>query len=207
MTRILRADGVSATAYTYEAQTNRKKTVTDPKGQVLTLAYALDDKTLSETYTNDTSTTPNVSYAYDPHYKRVLTMVDGTGTTTYTYKPVSALGALHLASIDGPLANDTITYDYDELGRVINRAINSVGSRSSTTYDALGRVVTQTNSLGTFTSTYDGLTRRLATLTYPNGQVATFTYFPNLAIAACRRFCTSGRTRRRSPDSTTSMMW
>ena len=32
-----------------------------------------------------------------------------------------------MASVDGPLANDTITYDYDVLGRVAGRAINGVG--------------------------------------------------------------------------------
>jgi hypothetical protein len=31
-----------------------------------------------------------------------------------------------LASVDGPLANDTITYLYDELGRITNRAIDTV---------------------------------------------------------------------------------
>jgi hypothetical protein len=50
--------------------------------------------------------------------------------------------------VDGPLSNDTITYSYDELGRVLNRAINSIGT--SITYDTLGRVTSQTNPSGFF---------------------------------------------------------
>jgi hypothetical protein len=32
-----------------------------------------------------------------------------------------------VASLDGPRTNDTLTYTYDELGRITNRALNSVG--------------------------------------------------------------------------------
>ena len=60
------------------------------------------------------------------------------------------LGAGQLASVDGPLTNDTIAYNYDALGRVTNRAINAVAQR--VTYDALGRVTVLTNALGSFTN-------------------------------------------------------
>ena len=43
MTREVRADGVTATVYTYEALIGRLKTVTDPKQQVTTYTYDLDD--------------------------------------------------------------------------------------------------------------------------------------------------------------------
>jgi hypothetical protein len=46
--------------------------------------------------------------------------------------------ATRLASVDGPLTNDTLTYAYDELGRVVSRAINAVAVTQA--YDALGRV-------------------------------------------------------------------
>ncbi len=52
-------------------------------------------------------------------YARVATMVDGTGTTTYAYQAISDAGAGQVASVDGPMTNDTISYTYDELGRVI----------------------------------------------------------------------------------------
>ena len=55
-----------------------------------------------------------MDYTYDPNYNRVTMMTDGTGVTNYSYYPVtapSAFGAGKLESIDGPLANDTITFD------------------------------------------------------------------------------------------------
>ena len=61
--------------------------------------------------------TASVNFTYDTVYNRVATMVDGTGTTTYTYYPVTTggtLGATQLATVDGPLSNDTISYSYDE---------------------------------------------------------------------------------------------
>jgi hypothetical protein len=53
--------------------------------------------------------TPSVSFTHDPAYNRVVTMVDGTATTAYTYHPAGALGAGQVASVAGPLADDTIT--------------------------------------------------------------------------------------------------
>jgi YD repeat-containing protein len=93
-----------------------------------------------------------VSFSYEPYFNRRATMVDGVGTTTYTYHPIGTtppLGAGRLASVDGSLPNDTITYSYDELGRVVSRMINGVGS--TVTYDALARVIAETNVLGSFT--------------------------------------------------------
>jgi RHS repeat-associated protein len=118
-----------------------------------------------------------VSFTYDPTHGRLATMVDGTGTTTYGYHAVAGLGATRLASVDGPLANDTITYSYDQLGRMTNRAINGVGV--TWTFDALGRVTTEANALGSFTYTYDGPTNRIATVAYPNGQTSAYSYLPN----------------------------
>ncbi len=105
-------------------------------------------------------------------------MPDGTGTTTYSYNPINgSLGAGMLASIDGPLSNDTITYRYDELGRVTNQAINNVGV--NVTYDSIGRVTVMTNALGTFTNTYDTNTLMLTSVAYPNGQTMNLSYFGN----------------------------
>src|ERR1041384_8293045 len=103
---------------------------------------------------------------------RVATMTDGTGLTTYGYYPVTSgqLGAGQLSTIDGPLTNDTITYTYDQLGRVVGRDIN--GTAQTVTYDALGRTTGVANVLGTFTYGYVGNSPRLASLSYPNGQTS-----------------------------------
>ncbi len=174
--REVRANG-SMTQYAYEPTGPRLHQVTDPKGQVTTYTYALDDAVLQTAYTNAAVPTPSVSFTYDPTYSRLATMLDGTGTTTYAYHPVTPgqLGAGQVASVDGPLANDTITYAYDELGRASSRAIDGVAA--ATVYDALGRTTSDTNVLGTFTYGYVGNSSRLASVTYPNGQTSAYSYF------------------------------
>ncbi len=91
-------------------------------------------------------------------------MLDGIGLTTCAYYPPSVNSGA-LASLDGPLDNDTIKYNYDELGRVFNRAIN--GSAVRQTYDSLGRVTVVTNALGVFNYSYVNATPRLATAALP----------------------------------------
>ena len=103
-------------------------------------------------YSNAVVATPSVSFTYDANYNRLLTMTDGIGTTSYGYLAVTntQLGAGQLASVNGPLANDTITYSYDALGRVKSRAIDGVAQ--AVTYDALGRVTVVTNACYRFFS-------------------------------------------------------
>lgn len=170
-----RADGSTETTYTYDA-TGRLWTVTDPKAQVTTHTYLADDRLSITVYTNATIATPSVAFTYDAVYPRVATMSDGIGTTTYAYKAAGALGAGQVSSVDGPLANDVLTYTYDELGRVATRAIDGANNTVTWTYDALGRVTSEANVLGTFGYTYEGSSGRLATVSYPNGQTSAYSY-------------------------------
>ena len=181
--------------YLYEGQTapntagatSRLQSSTDAKNQRTNYSYFADDNIQQVTYTDSNGQplnppTPSVSFTYDPSYNRQATMVDGTGTTSYGYNPVTvppALAADRLASIDGALPNDTITFGYDELGRVTNRSINGSANSESWTFDSLGRVSTDANKLGTFNYSYVNVTNRLSTLTYPGGTTVNYTYFPN----------------------------
>jgi RHS repeat-associated protein len=181
--------------YLYEGQTapntagatSRLQSSTDAKSQRTNYLYFADDNIQQVSYTNTagqplTPPTPSVSYTYDPNYNRVATMVDGIGTTAYAYNPIAvppALGAGQVASIDAPLANDTITFAYDQLGRVTNRSVNGTANSETWTFDSLGRVSTDANKLGTFTNTYLGVTNRLSKIAYPGGASANYTYFPN----------------------------
>ena len=150
--------------------------------------YFADDNIAQISYTDTNGQplnppTPSVSYAYDPNYNRQTTMVDGNGATVYAYNPVTVppvVGANRLASIDGALPNDTITFIYDELGRVTNRKINGTANSETWAFDSLGRLSTDVNKLGTFNYSYIGVTDRLQTLAYPGGTTANYTYFPNL---------------------------
>jgi RHS repeat-associated protein len=181
VTKKAKANGTD-TEYVYETTTSRLKRVTDAEDQQTHYAYFLDDRLQQTSYTDAVVATPSVSFTYDGAYGRVATMVDGTGTTTYGYHAVGtppSLGATRLASVDGPLTDDTITYSYDELGRASTRAINGSANIVTQTFDALGRIATEVNPLGTFTYAYDGTTMRVSTVTYPNSQTSAYTYFGN----------------------------
>jgi RHS repeat-associated protein len=174
------ADGKGDT-FLYETSTSRLKSKTDALGQTITYAYNRDNNLASISYTNPRNPTPNVSFIYDPVYNQRTSMTDGTGTTTYSYYPVNAtVGAGRLQSVAGPLANSTITYTYDQLGRVVGRSINGAANQMSMVYDALGRVTSETNPLGNFTTAYVNTTGRPSSLTYPNGQTTVYAYFNNV---------------------------
>jgi YD repeat-containing protein len=150
VTREIRANG-SDTDYVYEAKTSRLQSTTDAKNQTTNYMYFKDDQLQQLSYANAVIATPSLSFTYDAVYGRVATMVDGIGTTTYGYHAVTtppAPGATQLASVDGPLGNDTITYAYDELGRVTTRAINGAANTVTWGFDALGRVTSEANVLG-----------------------------------------------------------
>src|SRR5207247_812269 len=133
---------------------------------------------------------------YDPIYNRISTMADGAGTTSYAYHPVVAapsppqLGSTQLASVDGPLANDTITYFYDELGRVLSRGINGISQSQS--YDGLGRINNVTNSLGNFYYAYEGVTNRLSSIEVPYDGLTTYTYYDNLGDRRLKQITNNG---------------
>ena len=87
-----------------------------------------------------------------------------------------------------------VSYQYDNLGRTTQRQINDPGTPNTVTwsYDQMSRVTSETNTLGTFNYAYvDDLhngttngsskgTTRLASISYPNGQVTNFSWYgPN----------------------------
>ncbi len=189
------ADNTSI-SYLYEGQaaantvgaSSRLKSLTDAKNQRSNYSYFADDNIEQITYTNTSNQplnppTPAVSFAYDSNYNRATRMVDGSGTTTYGYNPITvppALGAGQLASIDGPLTSDTITFGYDQLGRMTGRSINGASNAESWVFDSLGRVSSTANKLGTFNYTYVNVTDRVSSMTYPDGASTIYSYLPNV---------------------------
>ena len=138
--REIRADGLTTTTYTYDTTTSRLKTLTDPKQQVTTYAYNLDDTVASTVYTNAQIATPSVSLAFlsargpHPHAGRSSApLVAPAAGARPGVQPGGDDGRRHRhhrvhvssggrgwgragCSVDGPLPNDTITYTYDERG-------------------------------------------------------------------------------------------
>ena len=85
------------------------------------------------------------------------------------------------------IPNSAITYSYDNLGRVTQRQINGTANEVDWTYDAISRITSETNALGTFDYTYvdddagySKGTSRLASISYPNGQKTYLNWFGNL---------------------------
>jgi RHS repeat-associated protein len=168
----------SSENYVYENSISRIRMVTDPAGLQKLSEYNVDNSLKRVSYPNAPTPTPAVSFTYDPDYPRLASVQDGIGTTVYSYYPVTSspsLGAGQLQSLSGPLPDSTVSFQYDELGRVLARAINGVAE--NLTYDPLGRILSITNSLGIFHYTYDGATRRVASAAYPNGQSKVLSYY------------------------------
>jgi RHS repeat-associated protein len=177
MTAKIYADG-STIIYDYRIDNGRLLSVTDEKGQVKTRSYNLDGTLAGIAYTHEEHETPDVTFTYEADFRRLKSMVDGIGTTAYAYHSIApgTLGAGRLASVDGPLPDDTVTYTYDELGRNTGYAINGVGETRS--FDPLGRLLSAVNPLGTFGYTYVGATDRMDKVTYPNGMTCQYNYHP-----------------------------
>ena len=120
------------------------------------------------TYLNARVATPNIKFKYDPVYGRLMEMQDGSGITAD--HPAGALGAGQLATVDGPLAEDTIGYAYDALGRVTRRSINGEANMETLeAYDLAGRLTSKLNALGRFTLGYHATHLQLETIQAPNG--------------------------------------
>ena len=173
--------------YSYDLA-GRLSSMTDAKGQITNYAYNLDNSLQMKSYDHAQNPTASVSFTYDPNYPRKLTMLDGTGTSSYTYNaysqtlsPAVTTGAGRLATETGPLANAVISYGYDQLGRVNSQSINDGATNNATSisYDSLGRATSVTNPLGAFGFAYVDTTNRLSSISYPNSQSTAFSYFPN----------------------------
>lgn len=187
----------SRETYAYDPAASRLISITDAKGQVKKLSYNIDNTISKISYENARQPTPDVSFTYDTIYSRLLNMTDGLGLTTYTYHPIAAgtLGAGGLASVDGPWANDVISYGYDELGRISQRSLSGVNE--SVEFDSLGRPHKLTNQLGGFSAAYEGSSSRLRTVIHSGGLKTEFGYWPatkDFRLASLRHLQPNGVT-------------
>ena len=99
-------------------------------------------------------------------------MVDGAGTTKFTY---DAGGLLNTE--DGPWASDTVTYTYNNRLRASLSLQQPTGSwTNGFTYDAAHRLSKVSSPAGTFTKNYLGASRLIQKLALPNTSYITNTY-------------------------------
>jgi len=190
------ADGL-ATTYTFENNTSRLKTVNDARGQTKTYTYFDDDSLKKIAYSGLTTSTVNI--LYDTNYLRMTSVANGWGTVGYEYNayvtdpygtPTTGAGRVQKITNSVLGSSADVTCSYDELGRMTNRSINGSANSSTVAYDAMGRVTGITNPLGAFGYNYvddanalgsgnDKGAGRLASMTYPNGQVTNYSYYGN----------------------------
>ena len=128
-----------------------------------TYSYTVDGRINTVSYLNGLTPTPSVSFAYDPSYPRATTMIDGTGTTTYSYYPAGVLGANAIQSIQTPRPAAQVGYTYDTVGRIAARSIDD--KTEIVGYDDLGRVTNDQNTLSNFTYGYLGATHQITSVT------------------------------------------
>ncbi|MBI1877046.1 MAG: hypothetical protein HYR94_02210 [Chloroflexi bacterium] len=151
------------TRYGYDAVGNRK-VITDANTAVTHFNYDKVNRLTGIDY----PTITDVSLTYDKLGNR-LTMLDGTGTTTYTYDSLYRL----TTSKNG--AGQLVQYGYDAVGSR-TRLTYPDGKVITYTYDTANRLDTvQDWSNGVYTYTYDAADQ-LTTLKLPNGVTSTYTY-------------------------------
>ncbi|RPI65784.1 MAG: RHS repeat protein, partial [Ignavibacteriae bacterium] len=134
----------------------------------ITTAYGYDDAHNSSTvsYSDDT---PGVTYAYDD-YDRMVQRHDGTGAYVFSYDKDS-----RLKSVNGPWPNDTVTYNYDELGR--RKGLSVEGGKSlGYKYDRQSRLEEILIGAKSYKYTYVGVSPLVQTLTRPNGSKTKYEY-------------------------------
>lgn len=161
----------SATAFTNRVTTYQREDaahpqdvtgVVDPLGNVTTNTYTPSGDLASTTSPQGRETT----YTYDAIGRRL---------TTVTPKG-NVAGAAP--------AQFTTTYAYDGAGRVLSTSVATTGAPlvSSQTYDADGRVLTQTDALNRVTTYGYDLAGEPISVTRPDGSTQTSTYWPDGAL-------------------------
>ncbi len=161
----------------YQPVSGRVAKVIDEDGREQQISYAPDNRIASVSSGGTAPAGVLSSFVWDPVYPRPVSFTDPGGTTTLGYHLTQSgqPGAGKLASMDGPLPNDTITIQYDELGRQASQSVGT-GNTQTTTFDAMGRLTGVVNPLGTFGFGFDGSSTRVTSMLLPNGQSSQFTY-------------------------------
>lgn len=140
------------------------------RGVEANYSYDRNGNLLSVTYSDGT---PGVTTIYDA-YNRPVTVTDALGTHTIAYDASS-----RVTSIDGPWANDTLSFTYDTLGRKTAMALHG-GLSVSYTYDSLDRLTSVTGNAATYTYNYRGNGTLLTSVVRSDGSKTEYSYEPGM---------------------------
>jgi RHS repeat-associated protein len=101
-----------------------------------------------------TSTSPYQT-TYVPAGGPTSTMTQTGGPSEFALATVPGDAGNRLSSVsNNVISNSQATYSYDNLGRTTNRSINGVSNSTTWSYDALSRLSSEVNPLGTFNYAY-----------------------------------------------------
>ncbi|MCX6916586.1 MAG: hypothetical protein NT167_26665 [Verrucomicrobia bacterium] len=173
LTEILRYayDGNSRLTNRWSAAKGNTGYAYDPVGNLTNIHYPAD---------------PAVSFAYDALNRRT-TMVDGIGTTSYSYD-----AAGQLLTEDGPFANDTVSNTYSHRRRVALSLQQPVGGwTNGFAWDADGLLLAVASPAGVFNYYYTALAagfsgRLVQELDLPNSTAITNGFDPVARLLTTR---------------------
>lgn len=154
--------------YSYDGVGNLL-TVQNPKDSSVTYSVGYDAVNQRKSITYSDGITPNVSYQYDADGQRTQ-MVDGTGTTTYSYD------SLHRLTQNTNGAGAQVLYKYDLLGHLTTLVYPGAMNAVNRTYDDAGRLASITDWFNYSTKLSYDANSNLISEAYPNGVTATFAY-------------------------------
>ncbi|HEY3358706.1 MAG TPA: toxin TcdB middle/N-terminal domain-containing protein [Polyangia bacterium] len=159
----------------------------DAAGNVTTAAY----DSLGRKYSECTPDTGCTSYAYDAA-GRLLRQTDAKGQTiTHTYDALNRIKTRATAT-------ENAVFTYDEAGYGASKGhlttVTTGSTSESNTYDFAGRVVASTRCVAgicyTIGRAYDAA-GRLASVTYPDGEVVTYGYDATSRLTSVSGYVTS----------------
>ena len=166
-------DASGPTTLQYDPVTGLPTKVTYPDGRFLSYTYNAGGRVTS-TVDQDGFTT---NYAYDAQ-GRLSALTDGSGATivSYSYNPVDLL------SREDHGNGTYTTYQYDADGSLIHEVNHapdgSVNSQLDDTYNADGKLTSETTADGTTSYGYDA-DGQLTSVTLPGGRTMTYAYDPS----------------------------
>jgi RHS repeat-associated protein len=164
LTKKIYADG-KATAYTYDTA---GLPINRVNARGITTSYTFDENhDLSGISYSDG--TPAVTYQYDD-YDRLKSRQDGTGLYQFGYDADS-----QLMTVDGPWADDTVTYNYDALGRRTSLTPQN-GQAVSYAYDNLNRLTGIQAGTNAYSYSYTSANPLVQSLMRPNTGVTDYQY-------------------------------
>ncbi|MGX1909830.1 DUF6531 domain-containing protein [Streptomyces phaeochromogenes] len=159
--------GLDGRAYSFTYDTERRLSrVTNPQGLSWSYAYDGAGRLVSETDFNGRS----ITYSHDAAGNLTSRTNAGSETVRFTRDAMGRTTSLETA-------DETTTYAYDAVGRLIHSVVRSADEDSELRVDrdVLGRIVAESVNGRSTAYAYDAISRRVSRTT-PSGHVSTWSY-------------------------------